>query len=154
MAERDVITRPAPVEQEAKEPAQPRKRSYFKEHPRAKWVVLVILIVLAVGAYWAWTYFSVRESTDDAQIDGNIVPVAARISGWVTQINVHDNEFVKAGTVLVQLDPKDYQVALDRAKAELADAEASARAAHVGVPLTSATTTSELANAQAAVAAA
>ncbi len=155
MAEHEVITRPEPPEQETEERHPPeKKRSYFQAHPAAKWVVLVLVVAIAAGGYWAWTYFSVRESTDDAQIDGNIVPVASRISGWVTEINVHDNQVVKAGDVLVRLDPKDYQVALDRAQAELANAEADARAAHVGVPVTSAATTSQLRTSEAATAAA
>jgi membrane fusion protein, multidrug efflux system len=155
MAQREVIPSPELREQEKEQPSQPeKKRSYFRAHPGAKWVVLAMLVLVAAGGYLAWLHFSVRETTDDAQIDGNIIPVASRVSGWVAEINVKDNQVVKAGTVLVRLDPKDYQVALDRAQAELADAEASARAAHAGVPLTSATTTSELRNAEAALAAA
>lgn len=152
MAEREVVTDERP--QEAENPPKREKRSYFKEHPRAKWILLFILIVAAVAGYFLWRHYAARESTDDAQIDGNIVPVAARVSGWVTEINVQDNQFVKAGTVLVRLDPKDYQVALDRAQAELEDAEANFRAADVGVPVTSTTTTSQLRNAEAALAAA
>jgi membrane fusion protein (multidrug efflux system) len=155
MAQREVVPGPEPQEQEREERLQPeKKRSYFQAHPGAKWVVLAVLVLIAVGGYLAWVHFAGRETTDDAQIDGNIVPVASRVSGWVTEINVKDNQVVKAGTVLVRLDPKDYQVELDRAQAELANAEASARAAHVGVPLASATTTSELRNAEAALAAA
>jgi membrane fusion protein (multidrug efflux system) len=152
MAEHEVVTDERP--EEAEEQSSPEKRSYFREHPRAKWILLFILIVAAVVGYVLWRHYAVREDTDDAQIDGNIVPIAARVSGWVTEINVQDNQFVKAGTVLVRLDPKDYQVALDRAQAELEDAEANFQAADVGVPVTSTTTTSQLRNAEAALAAA
>jgi membrane fusion protein (multidrug efflux system) len=153
MAEPEVMT-DVESQKAADQPRPEKARSYFQEHPRAKWVLLVILLLAAVGGYFLWRHYATRESTDDAQIDGNIVPVAARVSGWVTEINVKDNQFVKAGTVLVRLDPKDYQVALDRAQAELEDAEANFRAADVGVPVASTTTTSQLRNAEAALAAA
>ena len=73
---------------------------------------------------FAWRYFSSYESTDDAQVDGHLMPLSARISGYVTKVNVDDNQYVQAGTVLVEIDPSDYQVALDQAQANLADAEA------------------------------
>ena len=153
MAEREVVMEPKPQEQEdVQETRREKARSYFQEHRRAKWVLPIVLLLAAVGGYLLWRHYSARETTDDAQIDGNIVPIASRISGWVTEINVQDNQFVKAGTVLVRLDPKDYQVALDRAQAELEDAEANFRAADVGVPLTSTTATSQLRNAEAALA--
>jgi len=126
-----------------------RNLPYFVSHPHAKRGFLALLIVGAVIGYFVWRHFSSRQTTDDAQIDGNIVPIASRVSGWVTEINVNDNQFVTAGTVLIRLDPRDYQVALDRAQAELADAEANLSAARVGVPIISTTTTSGLRNAEA-----
>ena len=151
MAESEVIPRPEQQEQQGEDQSRREKaRPYFQEHPRAKWGLLAILVVAAVAGYFLWRHYASRETTDDAQIDGNIVPIASRISGWVTEINVNDNQFVKAGTVLIRLDPRDYQVALDRAEAELADAEGTARAARVGVPIASTTTTSELRNTEAA----
>jgi membrane fusion protein (multidrug efflux system) len=154
MAESEVTTEAGPQENNEDQPQTEKARSYFQEHPRAKWVLAVILLLAVVGGYFVWRHYATREDTDDAQIDGNIVPIASRVSGWVTEINVQDNQFVKAGTVLVRLDPKDYRVALDQAQAELADAEANFRAADVGIPITSTTTTSQLRNAQAALAAA
>jgi membrane fusion protein, multidrug efflux system len=116
----------------------PEKRSY------AKWVFLMVLILAAGAGYYAYqNYFAFRESTDDAQIDGHINPVAAKVSGSVISINVKDNEYVKAGTVIVRIDPKDYLVVLERAKADLAAAQSSAEAAHTQVPMTSTTTTSQ-----------
>ena len=76
-----------------------------------------------------------RESTDDAQVDGRITQIAARVGGTVAKLSVDNNQAVGAGTVLVQIDPRDYQVAVDRARAELADAEANATAATTGVPI-------------------
>ncbi len=154
MAEQEVV--PAPDQQQEGEDRswREKRRSYFQEHPRAKWGLLAVLVVAALAGYFLWRHYASRETTDDAQIDGNIVPIAAKVSGTVIEINAQDNEWVKAGIMLIRLDPRDYQVALDRAEAELADAEATSRAAQVGVPITSTTTTSELSNVEAAEAAA
>ncbi len=141
----DQAREPWPEEAEAEQ----ARRGYFRQHPRAKWVVLIVLAaIVAIGLY-LWRYYSVRESTDDAQIDGHIAPVSARVGGTVLKVNVDDNQYVDAGSVLVQLDPKDYQVALDRARAEYEDAVAAAAAARTGVPITSTTTASNLATARA-----
>jgi membrane fusion protein (multidrug efflux system) len=111
----------------------------------AKWAVaLVILGALATGVYTVWERLSRVESTDDAQIDGTIAPVSPRLAGSVTEVLVQDEQPVKAGQVLVQLDKRDYEVALARAKADLADAEAAVVAARSDVPVTSASTSSNL----------
>ncbi len=128
-----------------------RRAGFFREHPRAKWVIAIVAIALLAGAAFVWQYYSVRESTDDAQIDGHIDPISARVSGTVIRVLHDDNDQVKAGDLLVELDPKDYQVAVDRAKADLASAEANAVAAHVGVPLTTTTSSGQLAAADAAL---
>jgi membrane fusion protein (multidrug efflux system) len=106
-------------------------------------VVLVALAVVA-GSAWLWHYFSGYESTDDAQVDVHIAPVSARISGYVIKVNVDDNQYVEKGTVLVEIDPNDYQVAVDKAKADLANAEANARSLNINVPITSVNTSSQL----------
>ncbi len=124
-------------------------RSFFRIHPNAWWLALLVLIAVVGAGLYVWHYYSIRESTDDAQIDGHIGPVSSRVSGTVIRVNVEDNQQVEAGTVLVQLDPKDYEVALGRAQADLSDAEAAARAAQVGVPITSTTTTSQTSTAEA-----
>ncbi|HXZ27233.1 MAG TPA: HlyD family secretion protein [Terriglobales bacterium] len=140
--------------EEVPELALPERVSYLREHPGARWVLLAVVVLALVAAVAAWRYYAARESTDDAQIDGHITPVSARVSGTVLQVNFEDNAYVQAGTVLAQLDPKDYEVALARARAELADAEANARAAHTGVPVMSTSTASTLSSAQASLAAA
>ena len=71
------------------------------------------------------------------------MPLSARISGYVTKVNVDDNQFVKAGTVLAEIDPRDYQVAVDQAQANLADAEAQAQSLGINVPITSISTSSQ-----------
>ncbi len=155
MAQREVLPLPEVQEPQDEIPSRrKRARSYIREHRFAKWLLLALALVLIAAGYLVWRHYAWLETTDDAQIDGNIVPIAARVSGTVVQINVEDNQYVQAGTVLIRLDPRDYQVALDRALGQLADAEANARAAQVGVPITSKTTTSQLRNAEAALAAA
>jgi membrane fusion protein (multidrug efflux system) len=128
-----------------------RGLGFFRQHPNAKWILLLVLALIIVGVVFVWHYYSVRESTDDAQIDGHIDPISARVTGTATQVLFDDNQFVKAGTLLVELDPKDYQVAVDRARADLANAQANAVAAHVGVPLTRTTSSSQLTAADAGV---
>lgn len=114
-------------------------------------VMLVLALVIVAGAILAWRYFAVRESTDDAQIDGHITPISPRVGGTVTAVSVGDNQMVKAGTLLVQIDPRDYDVALQRAAAEFADAQATLQAARAGVPITTTTTSGQLSAAGAGV---
>ncbi|MBN1568794.1 MAG: HlyD family secretion protein [Acidobacteria bacterium] len=131
---------------ESRESSNPRaQETNRRAKRRTKWIGGAGLILAAVAGYWIYqSYFADRESTDDAQIDGHINPVAAKVSGHVVSINVEDNQLVKAGTVTVQIDPKDYKVALEKAKADLAAAEAMAEAAHTQVPMTATTTSSQL----------
>src|ERR1700758_4373061 len=110
-------------------------------------VVIAIIILLIVG-FFAYRYFTSYESTDDAQVDGPVNSVSARISGHVIKLNVQDNQYVQAGTVLVEIDPADYQVAYERAKADFADADAAAVAAGVTVPITSVNPSSQLSAAE------
>jgi membrane fusion protein, multidrug efflux system len=110
---------------------------------------LVLGLVLLVSAVLLYRHYAAWESTDDAEIDGYIYPVSSRVSGYVTRVTVDDNQYVKAGTVLVQLDPKDYSVAMANAKATLANDQASAEALATNVPITSVNTSSQLSSAQA-----
>jgi membrane fusion protein (multidrug efflux system) len=112
--------------------------------------VLVAVALLAGGAF-IWHYYSVRESTDDSQIDGHIDPIGARVAGTVVRVLHEDNEIVQAGTLLVELDPVDYQVALDRARADLANAQANSAGANVNIPITATTSSSQLVAADANV---
>jgi membrane fusion protein, multidrug efflux system len=133
-----------------REPA-PRARGRFASNPRARMMLVAAIIVVLVGGFFAWRYFSSYESTDDAQVDGHLMPLSTRISGYVLKVNVDDNQYVKAGYVLAEIDPKDYQVAVDKAKADLADAEATYQAQTINVPITSVSTTSTTSAAQADV---
>jgi len=110
-------------------------------------VVVVLIVVLIV---WLWLTGG-RESTDDAQVDAHVTQIAARVGGSVLRVPVNDNQEVEAGAVLVQIDPRDYEVALERARAELADAQAAASAAQSNVPITSTTATGNVSTAQGSV---
>ena len=108
------------------------------------WLLLVILLVLLIAGFFLWRYFGSYESTDDSQVDVHLSPVSARISGYVIAVNVGDNQYVEKGYVLVEIDPRDYQVAVDKARADLASAEATARSLNITVPITSVNTLSQL----------
>jgi membrane fusion protein (multidrug efflux system) len=109
------------------------------------------VVVLLIVGFFVYRYVSSYEATDDAQVDGHINSISARVSGHVIKLNVNDNQYVAAGTVLVEIDPSDYQVAYERAKADFEDAEAAARAAGVNVPITSVSTSSQLSSSDADV---
>jgi membrane fusion protein (multidrug efflux system) len=112
---------------------------------------VIAVIGLVIVGLFVYHHVSGYESTDDAQVDGHVNSVSARISGQVTKLNVEDNQYVSAGTVLVEIDPADYQIAYERAKADFEDAQATARAAGVNVPITSVNTTSQLSASEADV---
>src|SRR4051812_35159853 len=121
----------------------------FYKRPLAKVLFVVIALVLLLGIYLIWHHYSQIESTDDAQITGDIYPVSARVGGTVKAVHVEDNQYVEAGTVLVEIDQSDYRVALQKAEADLAESRASATGARTGVPLTSTNTSSQLRSANA-----
>jgi len=131
-----------------------RSRPSRTQSPGFRIAVAIALVVLLVVGFFAYRYFTSYESTDDAQVDGHINSVSARISGHVIKLNVQDNQYVQAGTVLVEIDRADYQVAYDRAKADFADAQAAATAAGVTVPITSVNTSSQVSASEADVASA
>jgi membrane fusion protein, multidrug efflux system len=132
--------------------ARYRRRTSFLSNPRAKLVLGLVLLMLIVGGIFAWRYFTSYESTDDAQIDGHINSVSARVSGHVLKLNVDDNQYVEKGTVLVEIDPADYQVAVAQAQADYDDALAQASASDINVPITDVSTSSAVVGAQAEVA--
>jgi len=107
-------------------------------------VILAVIAVVLVASVFLWRWLSSYESTDDAQADVHLYPVSARISGYVVKVNVDDNQWVEKGTVLVEVDPKDYEVAVAQAQANLASAEATAQSLNITVPITSVNTSSQL----------
>jgi membrane fusion protein, multidrug efflux system len=107
-------------------------------------LIVVIALVVLVGGVFFWRYLGSYESTDDAQVDAHLYPVSSRISGYVIQVNVNDNQYVDKGAVLVEIDPKDYEVAVEQAKADLASAEATAQSMNIAIPITSVNASSQL----------
>src|SRR5580700_3133865 len=123
-----------------------RERTPARRSPkrRRNIVILAVILVVLVGGIFLWRYLSSYESTDDAQADVHLYPVSARISGYVIKVNVDDNQWVEKGAVLVEIDPKDYEVAVAQAQANLSNAEATAQSLNITVPITSVSTSSQL----------
>ena len=147
----------APQPAAPESPAQPdseagyQRRSAFLNHPRTRWGLILIGLVILIGIFFLWRYLTSYEATDDAQIDGHVNAVSARVSGHVLKLNVQDNQYVEKGTVLVEIDPADYEVAVAQARAEYADAQAQAAAAGINVPITDVSSSSQVSGAQAGV---
>ena len=118
------------------------RRSRFQFRSPLVFIPLALLVI--GGTVLLWLYFGSYESTDDAQVDVHLYPVSARVSGYVIKVNVNDNQYVEQGTVLVEIDPKDDQVAVGKAQADLANAEATAKSLNIIVPITSVNTSSQL----------
>jgi membrane fusion protein (multidrug efflux system) len=111
-------------------------------------LIALVVIAAALTAYTYWKNAQLVETTDDAQVDGSIYAVSSRIAGHVAQVMVGDEQIVKAGDVLLKLDPRDFEVSLARARADLADAIANLQSMRTDVPITSNTTASTLASAK------
>ncbi len=109
-----------------------------------RFILLAVLVVAALVSIPIYAYYSARESTDDAQVDGHLVPISPRVAGTITQVLVNDNQLVKAGDPLVKLDKADYDVAEAQAEAQLLNAQASTSESDVNVPLTSINTKSQV----------
>src|ERR1700719_1902635 len=155
-----VVEEEIPISVESQSRAQERAKDSgrldqllhgLREHPvKALVVVLTLLVILGIVGYLIRNAF-LYEDTDDAQVDGHVMPLSARISGQVQEVRVIEGQVVHAGDVLVVIDPKDYKIAVDQAKADLADAEATAAGSMWSVPVTSATAWSTLDSSQTAI---
>jgi membrane fusion protein, multidrug efflux system len=127
-------------------------RRIFNEHPvgaRAA-VLLLLAIVIVGGGLFLWNGLA-WESTDDAQVNGHVMPLSARINGYVLEVPVIEGQLVHAGDVLVTIDPKDYKIVLEQARATFEDAQASAASSRFNIPITSVTTQSNVDSASTAV---
>jgi membrane fusion protein, multidrug efflux system len=156
MAESQTQTPEAP--QQAQQPPQaspkperkpePKPKKSFgrrvREHPIRFLVLLIILVGAAIAGVRLWNYLDSYESTDDAQIDGDIYAVTSRIAGTIKAVYVEDNQQVKAGQLLVELDPRDYDVAMSQAKAALNESRSLVAVARPSVPITATTTETTL----------
>jgi membrane fusion protein (multidrug efflux system) len=103
--------------------------------------VVAVLVVGALLFYWRSTF---TEDTDDAQVNGNLYQVSSRVSGQVIHVDVEEEQFVHQGDPIAEIDPKDSQVALEQAQANLANAQAEYQQAVVNVPITSVQTSTTL----------
>jgi membrane fusion protein, multidrug efflux system len=128
---------------ESTETAQPRSR-----RRGIIVIVLALLVLVGLGIWWRSTF---SEDTDDAQVNGHLIQISSRIAGQILKVDVDENQVVKAGDEIAELDPRDFQVAVENAEAALASAQAAAAAAQVNVPLTSINTGSNLLSAGADV---
>src|SRR5437879_2159087 len=115
-----------PVQEPEQVKEYPVSRVRGRKSPRFKAALVGgIAVAVVVIVVW-WLHAAAWESTDDAQVDAHIYAISSRISGHVVKVNVDDNDVVKAGDVLVEIDPADYEVTKQRYEAELADAKANA----------------------------
>ena len=140
---------PAAVPPTTEPPKTEGERSWVRRVSRrrsksGRLILIIAILAVLAGAFFLWRYFASYQSTDDAQVDVHLYPVSARVSGYVIKVNVNDNQFVEKGTVLVEIDPRDYEVAVEKARADLASAEATARSLNITVPVTSVSTSSQL----------
>ena len=133
-------------------PSEPiAETEVIQPQSRRRGILIVVLIVLALVAAGFWWRSTFSEDTDDAQVNGHLIQVSSRIAGQVLKVDVQENQLVKAGDVIAELDPSDYQVAVENAQAALATAQANAIAANVAVPITTVNTGSNLRSAGADV---
>ncbi len=107
-------------------------------------IFVVVIAALGVGGYFLWRHLNTYETTDDAEIDGHINAISGRISGNVIDVLAEDEQVVKAGDVLVRIDPRDYEVAVAKADADLRDAEATLESSRIDIPITNTNTASQL----------
>ncbi len=136
----DTTTTPAPAEPDT-EVVQPKSRR--------RGIVIIVLAILIVAGLAFWWHSTFYEDTDDAQVSGHLIQVSSRIQGHVLKVYVDENQQVKAGDPIADLDPRDFQVAVEQAQAALASAQANAAFARVAVPLTTINTGSNLTSANA-----
>jgi membrane fusion protein (multidrug efflux system) len=139
------------TDDKAGSPSNERTDKFSTSRSRKVLVISAAIVVASVAAYFAWNAFR-YEDTDDAQVDGHVMPLSARINGQVMKVNFVEGQLVHEGDLLAIIDPADFKIAVIQAKAALADAQASATSSHWNVPITSVTSQSNLDSAQTGVA--
>jgi len=122
-----------------------------KPHPLRKWIIIGAVALVVIGGLIWWLISRQYEDTDDAYVDGHISGISSRIAGTVTSVYVEENQFVKAGEVVVDLDPRDYKVALMQARSQLLQAQAQTQAQEPNIPVTEVTSQTQIANTNADV---
>jgi membrane fusion protein (multidrug efflux system) len=145
---RDDEDQPAGGDDKSEKDNQPQEK---KPNPRRKWIIIAaVILVTVIGIAW-WLHARHFESTDDATVDGHTSGIASRISGTVVAVYVEENQFVKAGQVVVDLDPRDDQVALEQARAQLAQARNQTLSEEPNIPVTQVTNATEIASSKSTV---
>ena len=137
MADNPTQTQNEPITETEIEKPQTRRRGILV-------AVVVVIVLIALGIWWRSTF---SEDTDDAQVNGHLIQVSSRIAGQVIKVDVSENQQVNAGQPIAELDPRDFQVAVENAEAALASAKAAAVAAGVAVPILNINTGSTLSSA-------
>jgi membrane fusion protein, multidrug efflux system len=135
---------PTPVQPETAQDLEPEKPP-----TRRRILLAVVIVVVALAALGIWWRSTFSENTDDAQVNGHLIQISSRIAGQVAKVYVEENQMVNKGDPIADLDPRDYQVAVENAEAVLASARANAAAANVNVPIVTVSTGSNLRSASA-----
>lgn len=148
MAEQ-IAERSSQTEREAHDTAEPN--DYPRPQSRRRFIILGVIAAVVVISGLFWWHSTYYEDTDDAQVNGHLIQVSSRIAGQIIKVNVDENQFVPANTVVAEIDPKDFQVAVQQDQAALDSALASYQAATVNVPITGINTGSTLRSANADV---
>jgi membrane fusion protein (multidrug efflux system) len=133
------------------EAAKPAKASNTKNRARAFGIFFIVLALLATAGLLYWLHARQFEETDDAEVDAHLNPVTSRIDGTIIRVYVDDNQTVKAGDPLVDLDPRDFQVALDQSQAQLAQARSMVAAQQPNIPITQVESLTSISTAEADV---
>ncbi|MGA2752709.1 MAG: HlyD family secretion protein [Terracidiphilus sp.] len=142
---------PTPTPTPTPEPNESAETEIEAPRSRRRGLIIVAILVVALVGLGIWWHSTFSEDTDDAQVNGHLIQVSSRVAGQVMKVDVEENQIVKAGDPIVELDPSDYQVAVENAQAALASAKANAAAARVNVPIITINTGSNLRSATADV---
>jgi membrane fusion protein, multidrug efflux system len=132
-------------------PVPPAASTNTRGRRRAFLIFFTVVLVLAAAGLLYWLHASQFESTDDAQVDAHLNPISARVDGAIIKVYVDDNQSVKVGDPLVDLDPRDFEVAIDQARAQLAQARSMVVAQRPNVPITEVENTTNISTGQAEV---
>jgi membrane fusion protein, multidrug efflux system len=133
------------------EPNAPAETEIEAPRSRRRGILIAVIAVVVLIALLVWWRSTYSEDTDDAQVNGHLIQISSRIAGQVIHVDVEENQVVKAGDPIAELDPRDYQVAVENAQAALDSAKAAAAAARVNVPIITINTGSNLTSANADV---
>jgi membrane fusion protein (multidrug efflux system) len=128
-------------------PDKKEEAKHNKPHPLRKVIIIAVVLIIAAAGLLFWLRSRHYEDTDDAYVDGHISGLAARVSGTITGVYVEEDQFVKAGEVVVDLDPRDYKIALEQGESQLAQARAQRQATQPNVPVTQVTNRTTIVNA-------